>query len=133
MVIGGTVVDITATARDASSVSMLNSSFPGTTRISLGGVGRNVAEAICKLNADGCIFVSAVGGGTGDQGSSDAASEAATADDFFGSWLVSEIERKGIVSLGLIRVKEPIDAFSHHHRRRVCMLMSICGWSFLFL
>lgn len=117
MVIGGTVVDITATAHDASSASMLNSSFPGTARISLGGVGRNVAEGICKLNADGCVFVSAVGGRTGDQDGSDTTSEAATTDDLFGSWLVGEIERKGIVSSGLSRVKDPMDAFFKTHRR----------------
>jgi hypothetical protein len=98
MVIGGTVVDITATAHEASS--MLNSSFPGTARISLGGVGRNVAEGICKLHANGCVFVSAVGGERKHQDSTAVAAGDAT-DDLFGSWLVGEIERKGIVSATL--------------------------------
>ncbi|KAI8361985.1 Ribokinase-like protein [Mortierella sp. GBAus27b] len=96
MVIGGTVVDITATAHEATS--MLNSSFPGTTRISLGGVGRNVAEAICKLDTNGCVFVSAVGGGKSSQDNKDSGAEGAT-DDLFGSWLIGEIERKGIRQL----------------------------------
>ncbi|KAK3819735.1 MAG: indigoidine synthase A-like protein [Benniella sp.] len=103
MVIGGTVVDITATAHEASS--MLNSSFPGTARISLGGVGRNVAEGICKLHANGCVFVSAVGGERKHQDSATVAVGGATVaagdatDDLFGSWLISEIERKGIHQL----------------------------------
>ncbi|KAI8604783.1 Ribokinase-like protein [Dissophora ornata] len=104
MVIGGTVVDITATARKDMSVSMLHSSFPGTTRISLGGVGRNVAEAVSKLNAEGCVFVSAVGGagakseiGDGEQGDT-------VADDLFGPWLIGEIDRKGLHNLEIHQV-----------------------------
>ncbi|KAF9349717.1 hypothetical protein BGX26_012037 [Mortierella sp. AD094] len=98
MIIGGTVVDITATAHEVSSDSMLNSSFPGTTRISLGGVGRNVAEGVSKLNPDGCVFVSAVGGGkqanntTNERGAGDA-------DDLFGPWLIEEVERRGLHNL----------------------------------
>ncbi|KAF9355283.1 hypothetical protein BGX34_010557 [Mortierella sp. NVP85] len=107
MVIGGTVVDITATAHEASS--MLNSSFPGTARISLGGVGRNVAEGICKLHANGCVFVSAVGGKRKHQDSAAIAAGDAT-DDLFGSWLVGEIERKGIVR----------EAITKHQPKTVC-------------
>ncbi|KAF9109412.1 hypothetical protein BGX27_007649 [Mortierella sp. AM989] len=98
MVIGGTVVDITATAHEYSSDTMLNSSFPGTTRISLGGVGRNVAEGVSRLNPDGCIFVSAVGGGkqmdvaTKEKG-------AGYADDLFGPWLIEEVDRRGLHNL----------------------------------
>ncbi|KAG0005717.1 hypothetical protein BGZ80_009623 [Entomortierella chlamydospora] len=98
MVIGGTVVDITATAHEASSDSMLNSSFPGTARISLGGVGRNVAEGVSKLHPDGCVFVSAVGGGK--QASSTAnEKEASDAGDLFGPWLIEEVERRGLHNL----------------------------------
>ncbi|KAG0006460.1 hypothetical protein BGZ65_007739, partial [Modicella reniformis] len=109
MVIGGTVVDITATAHEASAVSMLNSSFPGTARISLGGVGRNVAEAICKLHTEGCIFVSAVGGESKGQDGSDKAA-GVVADDLFGPWLIGEIERKGIMK----------EAINKHRPRTVC-------------
>ncbi|KAF9371954.1 hypothetical protein BGX21_004956 [Mortierella sp. AD011] len=98
MVIGGTVVDITATAHKASSDEMLNSSFPGTARVSLGGVGRNVAEGVSKLNPDGCVFVSAVGGGK--QTSSTAnEKKASDAGDLFGPWLIEEVERRGLHNL----------------------------------
>ncbi|KAI1315821.1 hypothetical protein EDD11_000316 [Mortierella claussenii] len=99
MVIGGTVVDITATAHDATSDSLLNSSFPGTTRISLGGVGRNVAEGVSKLNAGSCVFVSAVGGR--EENLKDALLEGTdnASDDLFGPWLIDEVDRRGLSDL----------------------------------
>ncbi|KAG0301161.1 hypothetical protein BGZ98_008584 [Dissophora globulifera] len=103
MVIGGTVVDITATAHDASSSAMLNSSYPGTTRISLGGVGRNVAEGVSKLNPDGCVFVSAVGSAAVKQGQ-DSGSDIAASDDLFGSWLMNEVGRRGLHNLEIHQV-----------------------------
>ncbi|KAF9579112.1 hypothetical protein BGW38_004773 [Lunasporangiospora selenospora] len=92
MVIGGTVVDITATTKTASSSLMLHSSHPGGTRISLGGVGRNIAEGISKLDPDGCVFVSAIGGIKRKEGDGDNDGN----DDVFGPWLVSEIARRGM-------------------------------------
>ncbi|KAI9238829.1 MAG: Indigoidine synthase A like protein-domain-containing protein [Podila humilis] len=100
MVIGGTVVDITSTAdparlvsgqeNDVTMNSMIHSSHPGATRISLGGVGRNVAEVISRLDNQNCVFVSAVGGQhVPGQGSS-------ATDDLFGPWLVSEVARRGM-------------------------------------
>ncbi|KAF9287508.1 hypothetical protein BGZ68_001714 [Mortierella alpina] len=86
MVIGGIVVDITSTANTATSNSMLHSSYPGATRITAGGVGRNVAEAVTMLCPDTCVFVSAIGG---DQG-------AGSSEDVFGPWLVGHIARKGM-------------------------------------
>lgn len=86
MVIGGTVVDITSTA--ATAMDVLHSSFPGTTRHTLGGVGRNVAEGISLLNGGGngndLVFVSVVG----------EASEGAS-EDMFGPWLKNAIARRG--------------------------------------
>ncbi|KAK3809776.1 MAG: Indigoidine synthase A like protein-domain-containing protein [Linnemannia elongata] len=86
MVIGGTVVDITSTATTAMDV--LHSSFPGTTRHTLGGVGRNVAEGISLLNGGGnsndLVFVSVVG----------EASEGAS-EDMLGPWLKNAIARRG--------------------------------------
>ncbi|KAF8977263.1 hypothetical protein BGZ46_007530 [Entomortierella lignicola] len=103
MVIGGTVVDITATAHEISSNSMLKSSFPGTTRISLGGVGRNVAEGITKLNPGGCVFVSAVGGGKQSNGITEEQEEG-NADDLFGPWLMEEVDRRGLHNLEIYKV-----------------------------
>ncbi|KAG0038209.1 hypothetical protein BGZ82_000780 [Podila clonocystis] len=100
MVIGGTVVDITSTADPARLASgqeqevmlksMIHSSHPGATRISLGGVGRNVAEVISRLDSQNCVFVSAVGGQhAAGKGSS-------VTDDLFGPWLVSEVAHRGM-------------------------------------
>ncbi|KAG0034003.1 hypothetical protein BGZ81_006515 [Podila clonocystis] len=100
MVIGGTVVDITSTADPARLASgqeqevmlksMIHSSHPGATRISLGGVGRNVAEVISRLDSQNCVFVSAVGG------QHDAGKGPSATDDLFGPWLVSEVARRGM-------------------------------------
>ncbi|CAO3674097.1 unnamed protein product [Umbelopsis vinacea] len=66
MVIGGTVMDITSTFSAESFVdikspsSYLHTSCPGIVRQSLGGVGRNVAEAAFRAGAE-TLLVSAVG------------------------------------------------------------------------
>ncbi|GJJ76620.1 pseudouridylate synthase / pseudouridine kinase [Entomortierella parvispora] len=97
MVIGGTVVDITSTATAASSPTMLNSSHPGATRISLGGVGRNVAEGISALSGEPCVFVSAVGGQHVEKETeSQVSSKEDASDDLFGPWLISELARRGM-------------------------------------
>ncbi|KAF8987682.1 hypothetical protein BGZ52_003227 [Haplosporangium bisporale] len=114
MVIGGTVVDITSTAdparlvsgqeNDVTMNSMIHSSHPGATRISLGGVGRNVAEVISRLDNQNCVFVSAVGGQhVPGQGSS-------ATDDLFGPWLVSEVARRGMIK----------EAIAKHKPRTIC-------------
>ncbi|ORZ11350.1 Indigoidine synthase A like protein-domain-containing protein [Lobosporangium transversale] len=99
MVIGGAVVDITATAHNTMLDSMLNSSFPGVTRISLGGVGRNVAEGISRLDPSGCVFVSAVGGATihwsKKEDSDGPIARLEATDDLFGSWLIQELGHRG--------------------------------------
>ncbi|KAF9906315.1 hypothetical protein EC991_000803 [Linnemannia zychae] len=83
MVIGGTVVDITSTASTAMDV--LHSSFTGTTRLTLGGVGRNVAEGISLLHGSGdVVFVSVVG-----------ESEEGSTEDMFGPWLKNAIAKRG--------------------------------------
>ncbi|KAM3579492.1 hypothetical protein VKS41_007948 [Umbelopsis sp. WA50703] len=66
MVIGGTVMDITSTFSVESGVdivappSFLYTSCAGVVRQSLGGVGRNVAEAAYRAGSD-TLMVSAVG------------------------------------------------------------------------
>ncbi|KAK3845231.1 MAG: indigoidine synthase A-like protein [Linnemannia gamsii] len=83
MVIGGTVVDITSTASTAMDV--LHSSFPGKTRHTLGGVGRNVAEGISLIHGrNDVIFVSVVG-----------ESKEGETEDMFGPWLKNAIAQKG--------------------------------------
>ncbi|KAF9932996.1 hypothetical protein FBU30_006820 [Linnemannia zychae] len=83
MVIGGTVVDITSTASTAMNV--LNSSFPGKTRSTLGGVGRNVAEGVSLIHgSNDVVFVSVVGEST-----------KSSAEDMFGYWLKNAIAQRG--------------------------------------
>ncbi|KAG0263601.1 hypothetical protein BG011_008545 [Mortierella polycephala] len=93
MVIGGAVVDITSTATVATADSMLGSSYPGITRNGLGGVGRNVAEGISRLNPESCIFVTAVGGRAGG---SEANADADTDEDVFGQWLIDRMALRGM-------------------------------------
>ncbi|KAI8847264.1 Indigoidine synthase A like protein-domain-containing protein [Chytridium lagenaria] len=59
LVIGGTVMDITAMTDHAEP--QLGTSYPGNVKTSLGGVGRNVAEA-CFRSGGNPLLVSAVGG-----------------------------------------------------------------------
>ncbi|KAG0208255.1 hypothetical protein BGX28_000720 [Mortierella sp. GBA30] len=91
MVIGGIVVDITATATTATASSMLNSSYPGTTRVTVGGVGRNVAEAISLLCSESCVFVSAVGGSQLQEHT-----RGEPMKDVYGPWLIDHITRRGL-------------------------------------
>ncbi|KAF9432682.1 hypothetical protein BGZ76_010455 [Entomortierella beljakovae] len=105
MVIGGTVVDITATAYKATASEMLDSSFPGITRMSLGGVGRNIAEGVSKLNLDGCIFVSAISGRDTSGGSKSLENnKVGNPVDLLGSWLIEEVRRCGLRNLEVITV-----------------------------
>ena len=59
VVFGGSVVDYTGMC-STSVPTIVGSSNPGTIRNGFGGVGRNVAEAICRLGGDATL-VSAVG------------------------------------------------------------------------
>lgn len=60
LVIGGIALDITATIGKSLS-SILHTSTPGQVKQSLGGVGRNVAEAAWRTGGKHVKLVSAVG------------------------------------------------------------------------
>ncbi|KAI8883667.1 Ribokinase-like protein [Backusella circina FSU 941] len=51
-VIGGLALDITATTAKTTATSILHTSTPGSVRQSLGGVGRNVAEAAFRTGGN---------------------------------------------------------------------------------
>lgn len=51
LVIGGIALDITATVGKSFGASILHTSTPGHVKQSLGGVGRNVAEAAWRTGA----------------------------------------------------------------------------------
>ncbi|KAI8637008.1 hypothetical protein BD408DRAFT_354542, partial [Parasitella parasitica] len=60
LVIGGIALDITATVGKSLTSSILHTSTPGHVKQSLGGVGRNVAEAAGRTGAN-VKLVSVVG------------------------------------------------------------------------
>ncbi|KAI9307322.1 Ribokinase-like protein [Cunninghamella echinulata] len=60
IVIGGVVLDITATATSNSFQKLLRTSTPGTVSQTLGGVGRNVCEAAMRTGAPS-VLLSVVG------------------------------------------------------------------------
>lgn len=60
MIIGGTVLDITAKINTTPNTEFLSTSNPGTVIQSLGGVGRNVAEA-CHRTGGNPLILSALG------------------------------------------------------------------------
>ncbi|XP_041361196.1 pseudouridine-metabolizing bifunctional protein C1861.05-like [Gigantopelta aegis] len=59
VVIGGTIVDFYAQF-NADKVEMNGATYPGSVRQSFGGVGRNIADGLSRLNANP-LFISAVG------------------------------------------------------------------------
>ncbi|KAI8367734.1 Ribokinase-like protein [Blakeslea trispora] len=61
LVIGGIALDITATVGKTVGTSILHTSTPGHVTQSLGGVGRNVAEAAWRTGAKNVKLVSVVG------------------------------------------------------------------------
>ncbi|KAL2912230.1 hypothetical protein HK105_208298 [Polyrhizophydium stewartii] len=78
LIVGGTVLDITAKFDDSTPKSaILRTSSPGTVFQSLGGVGRNVAEA-CQRAGGRPVFVSAVG------------------DDRIGQLVLSSLQKAGL-------------------------------------
>lgn len=90
--VGGSVVDITSTLDAFEGVpsnkieNYLNTSSPGIVKISMGGVGRNVAETTFRLGLDP-IFVSAVG------------------NDGFGNWFITQLQKIGMVNSNAISLK----------------------------
>jgi pseudouridine-5'-phosphate glycosidase/pseudouridine kinase len=59
VIVGGTVVDVTAKA-NVGKDDVMSTSSPGTISKSLGGVGRNVAEACHRAGGDP-LFITAIG------------------------------------------------------------------------
>lgn len=80
LVIGGIALDITATVGKTAGNSILHTSTPGKVKHSLGGVGRNVAEAAWRTGGNDVKLVSVVG------------------DDLAGESL-----RQGMKSIGMVR------------------------------
>lgn len=75
VIVGGTVLDISshftrsgeATANGSDIMPVFGTSHPGTCTQSLGGVGRNIAEA-CYRTGGNPIFLSVVGGDVAGDG-----------------------------------------------------------------
>ena len=93
MVIGSAAADITARAN--SDTSLEQSTVPGTVSMTLGGVGRNIAEAAHRVlssslprSARETILVAPVG------------------DDLFGSLVIDGTEKLGMRSDGIVRVDD---------------------------
>lgn len=89
IVLGAAAVDVSARAFNADSNSALSSTVPGSISVSLGGVGRNVAEASHRVAPeDGSVLLlSPIG------------------DDSFGKMLVKEMETFGMRTDGLLYQK----------------------------
>jgi pseudouridine-5'-phosphate glycosidase/pseudouridine kinase len=104
IVIGSAAVDVSAQATALSATpSNIRSTLPGTVRFSLGGVGRNIAEAAHRIltsysrdMSSAILLVSPVG------------------DDPFGRLLVDETRRLGMRTDGLM---------SHDNRSAVCSMV----------
>ena len=71
--IGGSIIDLVVSSADQSELKMDSSTNQGKIKMSFGGVGRNLADALARLESDP-VFVSAVG------------------DDHFGSLILGEIQ-----------------------------------------
>jgi pseudouridine-5'-phosphate glycosidase/pseudouridine kinase len=106
IVIGSAAVDVSAQATalsEGATSSSIRSTLPGTVRFSLGGVGRNIAEAAHRIltsysrdMSSATLLVSPVG------------------DDPFGRLLVDETRRLGMRTDGLM---------SHDNRSAVCNMV----------
>jgi sugar/nucleoside kinase (ribokinase family) len=88
IVIGGIALDITATVGKTRGKSILHTSTPGRVKQSLGGVGRNVAEAAWRTGAN-VKLISVVG------------------DD-----LAGESVRQGMKSIGMVNISVETTLFS---------------------
>uniref|UniRef100_A0A0G4F959 Carbohydrate kinase PfkB domain-containing protein n=1 Tax=Chromera velia CCMP2878 TaxID=1169474 RepID=A0A0G4F959_9ALVE len=86
-VLGGAAVDFISKPSDITSRGASRTSMPGQTKMTAGGVGRSVAEAISRLGSRP-LLLSAVGGSDGS-----------------GRFLLEECERSGIDTTGVAVVE----------------------------
>lgn len=93
--IGSAAVDVTSRAQDSGSPLTTQSTVPGDVSLTLGGVGRNVAEAAHKLLSSTSsdlsqttVLVSPVG------------------DDAFGRLLVNQTQKLGMRTDGITEIKD---------------------------
>jgi hypothetical protein len=89
-VIGSAAVDISAQTQDSGGSWVSHSTLPGTVKLSLGGVGRNIAEAAHRVLASqglpsATLLLSCLG------------------DDAFGRLLAEETQRLGMRTDGLFQ------------------------------
>ncbi|OBZ79738.1 Pseudouridine-5'-phosphate glycosidase [Grifola frondosa] len=97
VVIGAAAVDITAQAVDIPGVDPIvgvHSTLPGTVSLTLGGVGRNVAEAAHRILSSGS-----------EEWSSATALISPIGNDSFGHLLVDETKKLGMRTDGLMSVE----------------------------
>ncbi|KAJ3551335.1 hypothetical protein NM688_g4764 [Phlebia brevispora] len=93
MVIGSAAADITARASLSDKSMLKNSTVPGTLSMSLGGVGRNVAEAAHRILS-----------GSLPQSTGETILVAPVGDDLFGRLVIEGTEKLGMRSDGIVRV-----------------------------
>ena len=91
MIIGSAAADITARAH--SDTSLEQSTVPGTVSVTLGGVGRNIAEAAHRVLSSSL-----------PQSSRETVLVAPVGDDLFGSLVIDGTEKLGMRSDGIVRV-----------------------------
>ncbi|KAJ7293531.1 Indigoidine synthase A like protein-domain-containing protein [Mycena rebaudengoi] len=60
LVVGSCAVDVSAQSQDVDTAAGLHSTSPGTVSLTLGGVGRNIAEA-CHRSGEPALLVSSIG------------------------------------------------------------------------
>jgi pseudouridine-5'-phosphate glycosidase/pseudouridine kinase len=60
LVVGSCAVDVSAQSQDVDTAAGLHSTSPGTISLTLGGVGRNIAEA-CHRSGEPALLVSSIG------------------------------------------------------------------------
>lgn len=60
MVIGGSILDLATSVDVASPIPLDGATYRGSVHLGLGGVGRNLADALARFGTDPA-FVSAVG------------------------------------------------------------------------
>ncbi|GBE78003.1 Pseudouridine-metabolizing bifunctional protein [Sparassis crispa] len=96
IVVGSTAVDVTAKANPTSDGSTaLHTTTPGTVAVTLGGVGRNVAEAAHRILAS-----------QSEELSSATALISPIGNDSFGRLLVDEFHKSGMRTDGLLQVDD---------------------------
>lgn len=91
MVIGSAAADITARAN--SDTSLAESTVPGSVTLTLGGVGRNIAEAAHRVLS-----------GSLARSSQETVLVAPVGNDPFGSLIIDGTEKLGMRSDGIVRV-----------------------------